>query len=143
MRILTVIFGTLTIGGLAGSLVAQESKPKLEVTGAHDTNLTKGPDLYKRYCAVCHGKGGKGDGPAAAALKASPTDLTQLSKRNGGKFPVGAIRQLLGGGSSTPAHGSPEMPIWGPVFRAMTPDENIAKLRVDNLLRYLESMQQK
>ena len=45
--------------------------------------------------------------------------------------------------SSTPAHGSQEMPIWGPVFRAMSPDENIAKLRVDNLLRYLESIQQK
>jgi hypothetical protein len=35
------------------------------------------------------------------------------------------------------------MPIWGPVFRAMNPDEAIAKLRVDNLLRYLESIQQK
>jgi hypothetical protein len=35
------------------------------------------------------------------------------------------------------------MPIWGPVFRAMNPDESIAKLRVDNLLRYLESIQQK
>ena len=74
---------------------------------------------------------------------ASPTDLTQLSKSNGGKFRVGAIRQLLGGGSSTPAHGSAEMPMWGPVFRAMSPDENMAKLRVDNLLRYLESIRRK
>jgi hypothetical protein len=56
---------------------------------------------------------------------------------------VGAIRQLLGGGSSKPAHGSAEMPMWGPVFRAMSPDENIAKLRVDNLLRYLERIQSK
>ena len=142
-----ILMGILTIGALAGPALAQSSaqpaKPKLEVAGAHDTSLTKGPDLYQRYCAVCHGKDGKGGGPAAAALKTSPTDLTQLSKSNGGKFPVGSVRQLLGGGSSTPAHGSTEMPIWGPVFRAMSPDENIAKLRVDNLLRYLESIQQK
>src|ERR1039458_8913495 len=119
-----ILMGILTIGALAGPALAQSSaqpaKPKLEVAGAHDTSLTKGPDLYQRYCAVCHGKDG-----------------------NGGEFPVGTVRQLLGGGSSTPAHGSEEMPIWGPVFRAMSPDENIAKLRVDNLLRYLESIQQK
>jgi mono/diheme cytochrome c family protein len=133
MRILTGIFGILAMGALA----------VLAVAAAHDTSMTKGPDLYQRYCAVCHGKDGKGGGPAAAALKASPTDLTQLAKSNGGKFPLGAVRQSLGGGSSTPAHGSEEMPIWGPVFRAMSPDENIAKLRVDNLLRYLESIQQK
>ena len=139
MRILTGIGIFL----MASAVFAQQSKPKLEVAGAHDTSLTKGVDLYQRYCAVCHGKDGKGGGPAAAALKAAPSDLTQLASRNGGKFPVGTVRQLLGGGSSTPAHGSAEMPIWGPVFRAMSPDQNIAKLRVDNLLRYLESIQQK
>ena len=128
---------------VAGSVLAQEAKTKLEVTGARGTSLTKGIDLYQRYCAVCHGKDGKGAGPAAAALKVPPTDLTRLTIAHGGKFPVGAVRQLLGGGSSTPAHGSEEMPIWGPVFRAMHPNESIAKLRVDNLLRYVESIQEK
>jgi len=117
---------------LAGSLFAAQPAQKI-----------KGVDLYKSYCAACHGTDGKGGGPAAAALKTAPADLTQLSKKNGDKFPVGLVRQMIGGGSSTPAHGSPEMPIWGPVFRAMSPDENLAKLRVDNLLRYLESIQTK
>ncbi len=139
MRILT---GILAIS-LAGQALAQEAKSKLEVSGAHDTSLTKGVDLYLRYCAVCHGKDGKGGGPAAAALKTAPTDLTGLAQSKGGKFPVGTVRQLLGGGSSTPAHGSEEMPIWGPVFRAMNPNQSIAKLRVDNLVRYLESIQAK
>jgi len=130
MRIVT---GFLAIA-LAGPAVAQQS------SGA---SLTKGVDLYQRYCAVCHGKDGKGNGPAAPALKATPADLTQVAKNNNGKFPLGTVRQLLSGGSSTPAHGSQDMPMWGPVFRAMSPNESIAKLRADNLLRYLESIQQK
>ena len=127
MRIIIGIF----VAGLAGSMLAQQP-----------TNLTKGVDLYQRYCAVCHGKDGKGGGPAAAALKAPPTDLTRLAKTHDGKFPVGSVRQALGG-SSTLAHGSQEMPIWGPVFRAMSPNQSISELRVDNLLRYLESIQEK
>ena len=129
--------------GLAGLVLAQQPKPKLDVARARDKGLTRGADLYREYCAVCHGKDGKGGGPAASALKASPSDLTRLAKNNGGNFPLGTVRQALGGGSSTPAHGSPEMPIWGPVFRAMAPNQSIAKLRVDNLLRYLESIQEK
>src|ERR1035438_2392809 len=108
-----ILMGILTIGALAGPALAQSSaqqaKPKLEVAGAHDTSLTKGPDLYQRYCAVCHGKDGKGGGPAAAALKAIPTDLTQLSKNNGGKFPVGAPERLRGDahlGAGLPCHES-------------------------------------
>jgi mono/diheme cytochrome c family protein len=137
--------GVLTAGLAALVLVlfAQQPKPKLEVSGARDKGLTKGADLYVAYCAVCHGKDGKGGGPAAAALKASPADVTLLAKNNAGKFPLGTVRQVLGGGSSTPAHGSQDMPVWGPVFRAMTPNQSIAKLRVDNLVRYLESIQEK
>ncbi len=138
MRTWTVILAI----GITGAALAQQSKPKVEVSSVRDTSLTKGPDLYLHYCAVCHGKDGKGGGPAAAALKSTPTDLTQLSKKDG-KFPVGTVRQLLSGGSSTPAHGSAEMPMWGPVFRSMSSDQAIAKLRADNLVRYLETIQQK
>ncbi len=139
MRITTAICAI----GLMGPAVAQQPKPKLEVAGARDKGLTKGADLYQAYCAVCHGKDAKGGGPAATALKTPPADLTKLSSNSGGKFPLGTVRQMLGGGSSTPAHGSAEMPIWGPVFRAMTPNQSIATLRVDNLVRYLESIQEK
>jgi len=137
MRITALI---LTIAW-GGAMFAQQKK--LEVAPAHEKGVIQGADLYRAHCAVCHGKDATGGGPAAAALKSMPPDLTQLAKKNGGKFPVGNVRQLLGGGSSTPAHGSEEMPIWGPVFRAMNPNESIAKLRVDNLMRYLESIQQK
>ena len=51
------------------------------------TSPASGGEMYKTYCAVCHGTDGKGGGPAASALKVPPTDLTQLSKKNGGKYP--------------------------------------------------------
>lgn len=142
MRFRSALFGIFAYGAIQPA-PAQQAQRKQEAAGPHDASVTKGVDLYLRYCAACHGKDGKGDGPVAPALKAAPGDLTVLAQKNGGKFPLGEVRQLLGDRSSTPAHGSQEMPIWGPVFRRMSPDENVAKLRADNLMRYLESIQRK
>lgn len=36
----------------------------------------QGKAAYTAYCLACHGQGGKGDGPAAAALDPKPSDLT-------------------------------------------------------------------
>jgi mono/diheme cytochrome c family protein len=74
-----------------------------------------GAGTYKEYCAVCHGKSGKGDGPAASALKVRPTDLTTLSRRHGGKYPDAYVVDVLRNGVWLNAHGTSEMPIWGPL----------------------------
>lgn len=39
-------------------------------------NITLGKATYQTTCAPCHGPGGKGDGPAAAALNPKPRDHT-------------------------------------------------------------------
>jgi putative copper export protein/mono/diheme cytochrome c family protein len=39
-------------------------------------SIARGFALYPDNCAACHGAHGKGDGPAAAALKVPPADLT-------------------------------------------------------------------
>jgi mono/diheme cytochrome c family protein len=87
-----------------------------------------GQKLYTQYCASCHGADGKGNGPAAAKLDPKPTDLTQLAKRNGGKFPFYETMVSIEGRSPTAqqentdlpgvaaAHGDPKMPVWGEVF---------------------------
>jgi len=39
-------------------------------------SVAAGKKTYEGNCTVCHGKTGKGDGPAAAYLKTRPSDLT-------------------------------------------------------------------
>lgn len=98
--------------------------------------------MYMSYCASCHGKEGKGDGPAAAALKRPPTNLTTLSKNNGGNFPAKAVYVAISGQFNVAAHGSREMPVWGAVF-AQTSSDSLAKLRLTNLTDYIEKLQVK
>ena len=104
----------------------------------------KGPELFRAHCAACHGAGGKGDGPVASALKTKPADLTVLSKKNGGKFPAEHVRKfILGDEPTLTSHGSREMPVWGPIFHQIEEDQDLGNVRVQNLTKYLESIQQK
>jgi mono/diheme cytochrome c family protein len=103
----------------------------------------KGPDLYRAHCAPCHGLDGKGGGPVASALKAKPADLTVLAKNNGGKFPAERASKFISGDEIIAAHGTREMPIWGPIFHQIEEDQDFGNVRVQNLVKYLESIQQK
>jgi mono/diheme cytochrome c family protein len=38
----------------------------------------EGRRLYVSYCQLCHGTGGKGDGPLAKEMQISPADLIIL-----------------------------------------------------------------
>jgi mono/diheme cytochrome c family protein len=122
----------------------QASKPEIKKAPAGYTNPTSGRQMFDAYCASCHGQGGKGNGPAAPALMNMPTDLTHLAAKNGGAFPESHVAQVIRGDMMTIAHGSKEMPVWGPVFLHLErEDPGMAQLRVRNLTKYIESMQQK
>lgn len=124
------------------SLVAQENS-KANVAGPPVTPITAGQDTFRAYCACCHGLDGKGDGPVAPALKDKPTDLTQLSKRYGGKFPSAMVESAIQGDQFTLAHGSREMPVWGQAFRTTNRDKALITIKVHNLTLYIQSIQQK
>ena|SRR5579872_4976944 len=106
------------------------------------TPITAGQEMFRAYCASCHGPDAKGAGPAASSLKKEPPDLTQLAKHYG-KFPVAMIESVIRGDQFVLSHGSREMPVWGEAFRATNTDANLVKLKVHNLALYLESIQQK
>lgn len=125
-----------------GLSVAQ--KPTVLNVPAPHTSANSGKQMFEAYCATCHGKDGKGDGPVAAALKAPPADLTVLARRNNGKFPSIQVAKAITGEAGVSAHGSKEMPIWGPVFMSMSHQhESEVRLRVANLTAYIKSLQQK
>jgi cytochrome c553 len=125
---------------LSIGLPAQEKK--IEVVPIKKTFTASGIENYKAYCAVCHGVAGKGDGPAASALKAPPSDLTMLAVHNKGKFPSNRVRAIMTGQEKVAAHGTSEMPTWGPLFRSFE-SEMDTKLRLGNLIDYLETLQKK
>jgi mono/diheme cytochrome c family protein len=108
------------------------------------TSPASGPEMYTSYCAVCHGLDGKGNGPAAEALKVPPPDLTALSKKNGGKYPSDHVTTAIRGDLRLAAHGSKEMPVWGDLFWGMSQGHSSeVQLRVTNLNKYIESLQAK
>jgi mono/diheme cytochrome c family protein len=101
-----------------------------------------GRDSFAFYCASCHGPAGKGDGPVAPALQTRPTDLTSLTRRHDGVFPKELVRAVVtGSGRPLVLHGSSEMPVWGPVFRALDPLEPRVRLRIENIVAYVEALQ--
>lgn len=108
------------------------------------TSPASGEEMYKTYCAVCHGTDGKGGGPAASALKVPPTDLTLLSKNSGGKYPALKVTSAIRGEGDVPAHGTKDMPVWGSLFWTMSHGhEGEVQQRVANLTKYIESLQAK
>jgi mono/diheme cytochrome c family protein len=121
----------------------------LQTTGANLPALAirslDGGDLFRFYCASCHGRTGAGDGPVAQSLKTVPADLTRLSRANGGAFPGDRVRATIAGtkGATAPAHGPGDMPVWGPIFRALDPNDRQVEVRITNLVRFIESIQAK
>jgi mono/diheme cytochrome c family protein len=115
---------------------AQTAKP----APIHTVNAAT---IFHDYCATCHGADAKGNGPAAPALKAEVPDLTKLSDKFGGKFPRERVRKIIEGTEHMNPHGTREMPVWGPVFHQIESDQDLGNVRVDNLVRYIESLQEK
>jgi mono/diheme cytochrome c family protein len=116
--------------------------------GARPSSLviesTRGADLFAFYCASCHGAGGKGDGPVGKTLRTPPADLTTIAKRAGGTFPAARVESQITGTGTTLilSHGTREMPVWGPIFRALDPNSDARpRIRITNLVTHLESLQ--
>jgi mono/diheme cytochrome c family protein len=122
---------------------ADQAKNKI-VIPVEKAGPSDGKQMFTSYCAPCHGADGKGNGPAARALKTQPTDLTVLARLNHGKYPDTHVLSVLQFGSEVTAHGSTEMPVWGPILGRMSvANSQVKDLRLGNLSRYLEKIQVK
>ena len=127
--------------------LAQEkaaTKPVVVKAPIQQTSAASGKEMFNQYCAPCHGVDGKGHGPAAPSMKSMPTDLTQLAKKNDGKFPAPKVASTLNFGSGVESHGSADMPVWGPLFRSLDKyHDTVVQQRVANIISYIETLQAK
>lgn len=130
--------GVMLSAAVAQPVAAQNQSP----TG---TVGYSGSDLFRTYCAACHGLGARGDGPLADQLKKRPPDLTQFAKQNNGKFPADMVYRIIDGRQAMPGHGGKDMPIWGDAFKSTHdgPSEESVKKRIEALVAFLETIQER
>lgn len=159
MRNSSIELAVLVIGVVvvAGACVSASQRagapgaptPDIRSTGALNVEVidkVAGKDLFVRYCASCHGTGGRGDGPVAAHLREDLPDLTRLTSGGEDEFPIDRVIEAIRGPSAD-AHGSRRMPVWGPGLMGAPADwpesrqEAFFSNRVARLTEYLESIQ--
>jgi mono/diheme cytochrome c family protein len=141
VRTVTAILAALLSVGLA--LTAAPVQTPEQKAPDFVIRSVSGRDLFNFYCASCHGVDAKGNGHVAPTLKTRPPDLTTLTQRNGGAFPASKVEDVIRGGTGAPAsaHGSSDMPVWGPIFRGLDNRKEVNDARIENLVKYIESIQ--
>lgn len=128
---------------IGASAAHPQAKPA-QKPAAKPENLEPGKKMFLKYCASCHGTEGKGDGPAAWAMRTPPTDLTILAKSHEGKFPAGYVGAVMKFGKSFASHGAEDMPIWGTRFKELDPvHDPTGDQHVNDVVAYIASRQVK
>ncbi|WP_170400433.1 c-type cytochrome [Ruegeria arenilitoris] len=112
--------------------------------GAQDVET--GAELYRHYCATCHGIDATGYGPMAGVLVIQPVDLTKLTGEDG-VFPTARVVARIDGRDPLVSHGSP-MPVYGPYFDGQdtsmkTPEGQpiLTSQPIVDLVAYLQTLQ--
>jgi mono/diheme cytochrome c family protein len=112
---------------------------------AADYSALSGEELYRRFCASCHGIQGRGDGPVAASLRVEVPDLTQTARRMHGKDAREQIVRIIDGRYIIGAHGTRLMPVWGEDLTRLelgNPDaERSTQIIIERLADYVRGLQ--
>lgn len=115
---------------------------KVDRGSASHTVRPTGEELFVEHCASCHGIEGRGDGPLAAELRVAPSNLRLLAKENNGRFPDRRVQRSIDGRGMPAAHGLPQMPVWGNVWRREGMNEGELGALEISLTNYLKSIQE-
>ena len=114
-----------------------------------DDPLVAGSETFKLKCASCHGEDAKGKKAKNIDISVNAPDLTMISKRNNGQFPVSRIYAIIDGREVLQEHGTRTMPTWGDLFLTDTiwdgcsqVEEQIVRARILELILYLDHIQQ-
>jgi mono/diheme cytochrome c family protein len=118
------------------------------LAGAQAPDPQSGQALFVTHCAQCHGADARGTGPMAEIIAIDTPDLTGLSARNGGAFPLEAVARQIDGRAPLLAHGG-DMPVFGPfldsdgraVFELPSGQPMMTSVPVADLLVFLQTVQ--
>ena len=146
MRVMKFISLVVAIMMISALVVAQDAAAAPTVKHVPITNApsNSGKEMFKSYCAVCHGTDAKGNGPAAPAMKTAPPDLTLLAQKNGGKYPSAHVASVIRGQAVLTSHGSQDMPVWGTLFSSISQGNDAqVQQRTANLVQYIATLQAK
>ena len=137
--LLAALLFAVCAAGARDNSAQDEDKDKDQLPANY---VPSGGQIYKQYCAPCHGTDAKGHGPVGRALRKPAPDLTTLAKRHGGKFPYAYVIGVLHFAPGVPSHGSGSMPMWGPLFEYYY-NKSSAEQRIQNVCDYLAFLQEK
>ncbi len=119
-----------------------------ETTTAVDTVFNpaeRGQELFTEYCQSCHGAEGRGNGPLAELLKIPPPDLTLITERANGVFPVDMLATYIDGRGGVESHGTRNMPVWGNIWTdtegGADADQAVAE-QISELIEFIRSIQE-
>lgn len=129
--------GSSDRGGAAGTAPAP-AQPAADRAAA-------GKLSYEVYCASCHGRSARGNGPVAEFLRIAPADLTRLAARHGGKFPADEVAAAIDGRQEVGTHGPSTMPVWGLSLSVSGRDlsrEDDVREQIRDIVLYIESLQE-
>jgi mono/diheme cytochrome c family protein len=129
--LLFVGLGVLATAQLASG---DQTQPKLKKVAAPHVSSVDGATLYDAFCVSCHGRTGRGNGPAAALLEVPVPDLTLIVVRDG-KFDERHVMLHF-------LRNSGPMPDWHRVLRVnYNKSEGHALCAAVNLTRHLKALQ--
>lgn len=131
-----VVLAVSLLAPVAASPAAAQDTGRQRVTGG---------EIYRTYCATCHGATGRGDGPLADSMRRKPADLTEIARRNGGEYPSEVVYRTIDGKQPIRGHGGPDMPVWGDAFARSRDggDAATVKERIDTLVDFVRTLQVK
>ena len=115
-----VLLSVLIFGGC--------SKPSEEYAPTPDESASHaGETIFQTRCFVCHGREGKGDGPASTGLGATVRDLTNPSWQESTSDET--IRSVIRNGAQAVGGSA-----------AMTPNRDLSDVQVQSLVRYIRAL---
>ena len=114
------LISVLLIGGCSRA-------PEVEAPRIHSAEAQEGETIFQTRCFVCHGREGKGNGPASIGLGATVRDLTSSSWQDSTSDET--IRSVIRNGA---------LAIGGSA--AMTPNRDLSDAQIQSLVRYIRRL---